>query len=123
MPGLKTSPRTPERVLSVNLLTRDPLLAEQLAFFGRRTSRLRLTTDGDHHLAYLHARAHVQCQLVGLGLCRAGFQLPAFLHRVQVDGHPVATNHVPMEQGTLSSLQAGAVSSESDGCRRLGCRR
>jgi hypothetical protein len=42
---LKTSPRTPERVLSVNLLTRDPLLAEQLAFFGRRASRLRLRTS------------------------------------------------------------------------------
>jgi CheY-like chemotaxis protein len=39
---LKTSPRTPDAPLSVNLLADEPLLAERLALFGRRAARLRL---------------------------------------------------------------------------------
>ncbi len=39
---MKTSPRTPDAPLSVNLLADEPLLAERLALFGRRAARLRL---------------------------------------------------------------------------------
>ena len=39
---MKTRPRAPEGVLSVNLLTADPLLTARLRSFGRRAPRLRL---------------------------------------------------------------------------------
>jgi CheY-like chemotaxis protein len=39
---LKTRPRTPERILSVDLVAADPLLAARLSSFGRRAAGLRL---------------------------------------------------------------------------------